>query len=94
MCTSDSYRRFSAPTAGDDAVVARVLVALGLSWSTAELKRHRHTAQLLVRREQHPIEILADELLRHRRLTGDEIGALLSISLGIVPSFGAPVWVS
>jgi len=66
----------SAPTAGDDAVVARMLAVLNLNWTAVELAGHRHTAQPLVRREQHAIMVLADELLRHRRLTGDDVAMI------------------
>jgi hypothetical protein len=79
---------------GDLKVIRAMLRRLGFDWTAAELAEYRRTAGLLVEREQHSIEVLADELLRRRSLTADAIGALLSATAGGMPLFGAPMWVS
>jgi hypothetical protein len=79
---------------GDLRVVAAMLRRLHLNWSDSLLTEYRCKARSLVERERHSIEVLADELLCRRSLTADEIGAVLSISAGAAPSFGAPEWVS
>jgi hypothetical protein len=80
-----------APTAGDDAVVARMLERLGLDWSDRELATYRQTARLLVERERRSIELLAEALLCHGHLTGEQIGTMLPLGVGIAPILSARV---
>ncbi len=51
-------------------------------------------AQVLVERERGSIWALAAELLRRRRLTGDEVGVILSATAAAAPMAGAPRWIT
>lgn len=79
---------------GDLEVIKAMLCRLDLHWDDRELAEYRRMAGLLVEKEQHSIEMLADELLRRQRLTADEINIILSAAAGTAPMFGAAEWVS
>ena len=79
---------------GDLLVIETMLQRLRLEWNDGILAEYRHTARLLVEREYRSIEVLADALLCHRRLTGDGVAMILSVGAGSVPIVGAPVWIS
>jgi hypothetical protein len=58
------------------------------------MEEFRRCAWALVEHERPAVRAIASELLRHRRLTGDEVGEILSAGAGSAPVFGAPMWVS
>jgi hypothetical protein len=70
-----------------------MLYSLHLDWNGARMDEFRRRASALVEAERTAIRAVASELLRHRRLTGDEVGEILSCGAGTAPSFGAPQWV-
>jgi hypothetical protein len=64
---------------GDLEVIKAMLRRLDLHWGDAELAGYRERAQHLVRDQRAAIGAVASELLRHRRLTGDAIAAMLPV---------------
>jgi hypothetical protein len=66
-----------ARAAGDVTRLRDMLDGLRLDWAAGELERHRCGAVALVRRERAAVTAVANELERHRRLTGFEIADIV-----------------
>jgi|GEM_PF-3098577 hypothetical protein len=67
---------------GDLLVIKTMLRRRRLNWNDAVLTRYRHRARALVEHERAAIEVVAEALLQHRHLTGDQVVAAALAQLG------------
>ena len=68
-----------ADESGDLTTIEKMLRRRDLldCWNAAVLARYRRIAEALVKRESAVIEIVAEALMEHRRLSGDQVATLI-----------------
>lgn len=80
---SESYFFGDAASDADMRAIKNMMWQLRIDWNGDRLEEFRCQARLLVERERSNIRALANELLQHRRMTGDEIAAMLPCNIPV-----------
>jgi hypothetical protein len=64
---------------GDMMAIRAMMYRFGLDWNSSRFEAFAARARSLVERETPAIRAVASELLRHRRLSGDQIASMLPV---------------